>query len=348
MISLEHKPARTPLLQRRGTEATLVWLLRLSTYCSLGIGCAIFGLVFFKGISSLLVPGFPWFDFSFFTEAPESLYVFEWNGEEQVLGASAFDAFIASSGIDVDSLQLKVLSYAAGGILPAIIGTLLLIVGTMLISLLMGTAVAIYLSEYSRDTVFIRAVRLAIVNLAGVPSIIYGLFGLGVFVLLFNFGQSVLAGWATLSILALPLIITASEEALRGIPWSIREASLALGATRWQTIYRNVLPQAFPQLLTSGILTMVRVGGETAPILFTAALAFRDHLPWEGEDRWAFLTEGIMALPYHLYIVATRLPVTDASTRAQYGTATTLLLLLLGISLVAGIVRSVFRRRMAH
>ncbi|MBD3348531.1 MAG: phosphate ABC transporter permease PstA, partial [Candidatus Eisenbacteria bacterium] len=161
-----------------------------------------------------------------------------------------------------------------GGILPAVVGTLWLLAGTVLIALPLGMGAAVYLSEYARDGRFLRTVRLAIVTLAGVPSIVFGLFGLGLFVTFMGFGRSVIAGSLTLACMILPTIIVASEEALRAVPKSFREGSLALGATKWQTIRRNVLPYAVPGMITGSILGVGRAAGETAPIMFTAAVAW--------------------------------------------------------------------------
>jgi phosphate transport system permease protein len=181
----------------------------------------------------------------------------------------------------------------AGGIFPAILGTLYLVTGTVIISLPMGVLGAVYLSEYAKQGMLTRLIRLAIVNLAGVPSIVYGLFGYGVFVLLLRFQVSLAAGCCTLALLTLPLIITATEESLRTVPADFREASLALGATRFQTIARVILPGALPGILTGAILGVGRAAGETAPILFTAAVFYQRSLPTS-------LSSPVMALPYHL------------------------------------------------
>ncbi|MDH7568007.1 MAG: phosphate ABC transporter permease PstA [Armatimonadota bacterium] len=223
----------------------------------------------------------------------------------------------------------------AGGIMPAIVGTLLLVAGTVVFALPLGVLSAVYLTEYSQRGRLHRLVRLAIVNLAGVPSVVYGLFGLGLFVLFLRCGASLLAGSLTLAILILPVVITASEEALRAIPDSFRQASLALGATRWQTTWRVVLPNALPGILTGLILGVARAAGETAPILFTAAAFFLPRLPHSVFDQ-------VMALPYHLYTISTQVP--DAPPRIQWGTALVLLMLVLGMNLVASLLRTRQRR----
>lgn len=222
-----------------------------------------------------------------------------------------------------------------GGIFPAIIGTLWLVLGTIVVALPLGVSAAVYLTEYAGQGRFTRLIRLAIVNLAGVPSIVYGLFGLGVFVLLLKAGVSVLAGSLTLAVMILPVIITAAEEALVAVPTSFREASLALGATKWQTTWNIVLPGAMPGILTGAILGIGRAAGETAPILFTAAAYFLPRLPKSIFDQ-------VMALPYHLYIMTTQVP--NAPENIQYGTALTLVGMVLILNFSAGALRARFRR----
>jgi phosphate transport system permease protein len=229
-------------------------------------------------------------------------------------------------------------SGAEGGILPAIVGTLALVAGTIVAALPVGIGSAVYLSEYARRSRFTEMIRLAIITLAGVPSIVYGLFGLGLFVLFFNFGASILAGSLTLACMVLPIIIVASEEALRAVPRGLREASLALGASKWQTIRTNVLPYAMSGMITGSILGIGRAAGETAPILLTVAAFYLPKLPKSIFDQ-------VMALPYHLYILATQHPDAAKVRPMQYGTALVLLLLVLGLSLGAVIVRIHFRKK---
>ena len=223
----------------------------------------------------------------------------------------------------------------AGGIMPAIVGTLYLIFGTAIFALPVGVLSAIYLTEYARPGSFTRIVRLAIVNLSGVPSVVFGLFGLAVFVTVLRFGASLIAGSLTLALMALPVVITTSEEALVAVPKSFREASLALGATKLQTIYRIVLPNAVPGIITGLILAIGRAAGETAPILFTAAAFYLPRLPRSVFDQ-------VMALPYHLFVIATQVP--DAPVKIQWGTALTLLLIVLGMNAFAAVVRTRYRR----
>jgi phosphate transport system permease protein len=224
----------------------------------------------------------------------------------------------------------------AGGIFPAIVGTLLLILGTALAAIPVGVGGAIYLAEYARDTWLTRAIRLAIVNLAGIPSVVYGLFGLGLFVLFLGFGTSILAGSLTLSIMTLPIIISTAEEALRAVPTEFRTVSASLGGTRWQGIFHIVLPQALPGIITGVILGLLRAAGETAPILFTVAAFFLPRLPQSPFDQ-------TMALPYHLYVISTQVP--GMPLKIQYGTAFVLLALVLSMNVVATTIRSYFRRR---
>jgi phosphate transport system permease protein len=224
----------------------------------------------------------------------------------------------------------------AGGIFPAIVGTLYLVTGAIVFALPIGLLAAIYLSEYAKENFLTRLIKLAIVNLAGVPSVVYGLFGLALFVVFFKFGASILSGSLTLGIMILPLIITASREALESVPYSFREVSLSLGASRWQTIRHIVLPNAIPGILTGTILGLGRAAGETAPILFTVAAFYLPQIPDS-------IFEQAMALPYHLYVLSTQVPNVDEKIR--YGTAFVLLALVLFMNLIAIIIRHHFRKR---
>ncbi|MBF0494101.1 MAG: phosphate ABC transporter permease PstA [Candidatus Omnitrophica bacterium] len=224
----------------------------------------------------------------------------------------------------------------AGGIFPAIVGTIYLVSGAIAFALPIGLLGAVYLSEYSRDNILTRIIKLAIVNLSGVPSVVYGLFGLALFVVFFKFGASILSGSLTLGIMILPIIITTSREALESVPQSFREVSLSLGASKWQTIRNIVLPNAVPGILTGTILGLGRAAGETAPILFTVAAFYLPQLPGSIFDQ-------AMALPYHLYVISTQVPNVDEKIR--YGTAFVLLALVLFMNLVAIIIRYRFRKR---
>jgi len=219
----------------------------------------------------------------------------------------------------------------AGGILPAIIGTLYLTLGTAVFSIPLGVAAGIYIAEYAQDNWLTRIIRIAIINLAGIPSVVYGLFGLGLFVLFLKFGTSILSASLTLSIMTLPVIISTTEEALRSVPNSFRVVSTSLGATRWQTIWRIILPQGLPGIVTGIILGLERAAGETAPILFTGATFFLPLLPTSPLD-------ATMALPYHIFVISTQVPGMPVSI--QYGTVLVLLIFVLGMNLIATLIRN--------
>lgn len=328
---------KTPLF----IQSAVFIALRCMTYFVLVCALFIFGTIIFKGIGNV--------SWKFLSEAPRTLSV-----DRQVTYADGTKATVTDSIV-----------YADGGIFPAILGTVLLVMGSIAIALFLGICAAIYLSEYShRGGKFIAGIRVAIMNLSGVPSIVFGLFGYGLFVkfmpliqkmpskdafhfkLLFfpyymNFvgwNASLISGWFTLAIMALPVIITASEEALRAVPQGFRDGSLALGASRWQTIRQNVLPYALPGILTSSILSIARVAGETAPIMFTAAIAFRSTLPSSPFD-------AVMALPYHLYTVALKIPQNEYTERVQYGTAFVFLAVVFLIALASFWLRARLRKR---
>jgi phosphate transport system permease protein len=223
-----------------------------------------------------------------------------------------------------------------GGILPAIVGTLLLTLGTALAAVPIGVGGAIYLAEYARDNAFTRSIRLAIVNLAGIPSIVYGLFGLGMFVLFLRLGVSILAGSLTLAIMTLPIVISTAEEAMRAVPTEFRTVVFSLGGSRWQAVRTVVLPQAMPGIITGVLLGLLRAAGETAPILFTAAAFYLPRLPRSPLDQ-------TMALPYHLYVISTQVPGMPESVK--FGTALVLLALVLSMNVAATLIRRRFRRK---
>lgn len=224
-----------------------------------------------------------------------------------------------------------------GGVAPAIVGTFYLTLGAMLLAFPLGLASAIYLCEYSPKNASVNIIRLSINNLAGVPSVVFGLFGLAFFVKACGFGVSILSGSLTLGIMALPGIISAAQEALIAVPQSYREASLALGASHWQTIKKVVLPSALPGILTGVILAVGRVAGETAPILFTAATFYTRDYPSSPFSE-------VMALPYHIYALMTEGTHPEEQTAIAYGCALILLALVLAVSAVAIIVRQRQRR----
>ena len=219
----------------------------------------------------------------------------------------------------------------AGGILPAIAGTFYLMIGTALFSIPLGLAAGIYLAEYANDNAWTRMIRVAIISLAGVPSVVYGLFGLGLFVLFFKFGISILSASLTLSIMTLPVIISTTEESLRSVPYQFRIVGVSLGGTQWQTIRKVILPQALPGIVTGIILGLERAVGETAPILFTGATFFLPRLPSSPLD-------ATMALPYHIFVISTQVP--GMPVQIQYGTVLVLMVFVLGMNLIASLIRS--------
>ncbi len=245
--------------------------------------------------------------------------------------------FVAYNGIHVLNwgfiTQPPVDAMTKGGIFPVIIGTVLLTFICMVVVIPIGVTTAVFLAEYSKPGFVLKMVMMSIYTLAGVPSVVFGLFGLAVFVVAFHFGMSLLAGSLTLAVMVLPYIISTSEEAIKAVPYSFREASLACGATKWQTIRKVVLPTALPGILTGSILGTAKVSGETAPIMFTAAAFFTPGVPRS-------LLEPVMALPYHIYVLATAGTHIEETRPIQYGTALTLIALVLGMNLLGIILRT--------
>ncbi|MFT3782237.1 MAG: phosphate ABC transporter permease PstA [Nibricoccus sp.] len=352
----------------RKWEKFFFWGFRSATYFVVFCGAVVLGNIVFKGSQTVFRATPPFINIPFLTEAPQTLYVFQYEGKKMELSDSQFRAFrqdqekrAKAEGRPVPEIKAESYAYSAGGILPAIVGTVLLVVGSMAIALVLGVASAIYLTEYAAQGALVRAIRLAILNLAGVPSIVFGLFGAAMFVIgfrlwgiqFFGWHVSLLAGWFTLALMVLPVVITASEEALKAVPRGFREGSLALGATRWQTIRKSVLPYALPGILTSSILGIARVAGETAPIMFTAAFASTDKLPWQvfggGNSLWQglsdFVHQGVMALPYHIYVVSSKIPQNEYTERVQYGTAFVFLLIVALIATTSIVLRNKLRSR---
>ncbi len=259
-----------------------------------------------------------------------------------VLALVAVCAFLFYNGLP--ALSWEFISQAPrsmmteGGILPCIMGTAILSLGALLLAFPMGVASAVYLHEYAKRNAFARYVRLGVNNLAGVPSVVFGLFGLSFFVTFCGFGVSILSGVLTLAVLTLPIIIGTAEEALRNVPDTYREASLALGATKWQTISRVVLPCALPGMLTGAILGVARAAGETAAIMFTAAVFYTPKNPDS-------IFSSVMALPYHMYVLATAGTEIEKTRPLQYGTGLVLLLLVLSMNLVAILLRDHLQRK---
>jgi phosphate transport system permease protein len=326
------------------SQSLAFWSFRLATYFVLACASYIFLDIGIKGGRTLFRSTAPFVNLTFLTEPPQTLYVFDYQGKKMELSDREYRAWKTTHR---EEGHVESVAHSAGGIWPCIVGTALLVVGSMTLALLVGVSSAIYLSEYSRNGAFIRMVRVAVLNLAGVPSIVFGLFGFGLFVIFFGWNVSLLAGWFTLGLMILPAIITASEESLRAVPQGLREGSLALGATKWQTIRKNVLPYALPGILTSSILGIARVAGETAPIMFTAAYVMRDEMPWHVKHWTDFFFQAVMALPYHIYVVSSKIPQNEYTERVQYGSAFVFLVVVMLIALSSVLLRERTRSRLS-
>jgi phosphate transport system permease protein len=361
--------AFTPrLTPARRQEQLCFAMFRGVTYLLIAAVTMIFAVILWKGGRELVRGGFNW---EFLARSPETLHVFSDHGTEHRMGDSEFRGFLAGKK-EEDLQNHQTYSYAAGGIFPCIVGTVLLVVGSIVLALTLGVVAAVYLSEYSRRGRFIQLIRLSIINLAGVPSIVFGLFGFaaftlygpvvvekvqeksilavpllvnGMFLSFEGWGVSLLAGWFTLAFMVLPIIITASEESLRAVPNGYREGALALGATKWQSIRTNVLPYALPGILTSSVLGITRVAGETAPIMFTAAFVTRNTMPWEVGSLGEFLLSGVQALPYHIYVISSKVPQNEHTERVQYATAFVFLIIVFFIALASIILRIKVREK---
>ncbi len=373
-------------IQKR--EAAARWGLRMGSYLVVLTTVAIMLHVFMKGAPVTFQSEWPFVNTQFLTELPATLHVIDdKQGNHYETDVHGADAIKKQLGDNFRSE--KTISYSGGGILGPIVGTALLVIVSVSVALFLGVSCAIFLSEYARKGKFLETVRLAILNLAGVPSVVFGLFGLGAFVLTApkfvdvaadrsvlaiplgfttlsfeGWDTCVLSGGFTLAFVILPVIITASEQCLQAVPQGFRETSMALGATRWQTIRHSVLPFATPGILTSSILGIARAAGETAPIMFTAALAFKDKLPWQKDlpplaadaslfARWeqsvsrflGIFTESVQALPYHIYTLAAKIPQNEYSERAQYGSVFVFLVLVAVLAAAAIAMRIHLRKK---
>lgn len=349
-------------------------MLACVTYSIVLVAVLLFAKIFIDGAPAIFTSKFPFVDTEFLAAKNETLHVFDDSqGTRHQLPASKYSAYVDQHGKDAIYNE-QTFSYSGGGIAGPIIGTALLTIGSIALALFFGVSAAIYLAEYAKQSPFIHAVRLAILNLAGIPSIVFGLFGFSVFVLavpvittapsdrslltiplLVNdlvisfqgWNSSLIAGCATLACMILPVIITASEESLRAVPQGFRDASLAMGCTRWQTIRKCVLPYSLPGILTSSLLAITRVAGETAPIMFTAAVAAKDDLPWQGlGNPFDILSSQVQALPYHIYTLAARIPSSEYTKRAQYGSVLVFLLLVAVLSIGSMVLRAKMRRKL--
>lgn len=252
----------------------------------------------------------------------------------------AYIIYNGYSAISVEFLtEMPRMRMTQGGIYPAIVGTVLLIIGSMAAALPLGIMAAIYLNEYAGETRSTWLIEMAINNLAGTPSVVFGLFGLALFVKYFGFGSSLLSACLTLALLTLPVVIRSTQEALIAVPNEYRESSLALGVSKWQTIRHVVLPAAIPGITTGSILSIGRVAGETAPILLTGAAYFLPRLPDS-------IYSQFMALPYHLFVLATSGTNIVATRPLQYGTALVLLAIVLGLNIIAVVIRRHYRQKL--
>ncbi|WP_395717265.1 phosphate ABC transporter permease PstA [Prosthecobacter sp.] len=360
-------------IQKRETIAR--WALRVGSYVVVLTTAAIMLHIFAKGAPVAFQSKWPFVNTKFLTELPATLHVIE-GRQGQHIETDVNGADAAKKQLGENFTSEKTISYSGGGILGPIVGTALLVIVSVSVALFLGVSCAIYLSEYAKKGKFLETVRLAILNLAGVPSVVFGLFGLGAFVLTApkfvdvpaersvfaiplgfttlsfeGWDTCVLSGGFTLAFVILPVIITASEQCLQAVPQGFRETSMALGATRWQTIRYSVLPFATPGILTSSILGIARAAGETAPIMFTAALAFKDKLPWQKDlpplpadasifAHWeqsvsrflGIFTESVQALPYHIYTLAAKIPQNEYAERAQYGSVFVFLVLVASLA----------------
>jgi phosphate transport system permease protein len=370
-------------------ETLARWILRLGTFFIVLVTVGILAHITVKGAPVVFRSTWPFVNVQFLTKLPSTLHVIEdVKGNKVEVDVDRADQVKAQLGEDFHSETT--ISHSGGGILGPIVGTALLVIVSISVALFLGVACAIYLSEYARHgNPFIEWVRLAILNLAGVPSVVFGLFGLGAFVLTApvfvdvpadrsvftiplgfttlsfqGWDTCVLSGGFTLAFVILPVIITASEQCLQAVPQGFRETSMALGATRWQTIRYSVLPFATPGILTSSILGIARAAGETAPIMFTAALAFKDKLPWQKDlpplpadasifAHWeqsvsrflGIFTESVQALPYHIYTLATKIPQNEYAERAQYGSVFVFLVLVASLAASSVLLRKRLRAK---
>jgi phosphate transport system permease protein len=344
------------------------------TYFIVLIAVLLFAKIITDGAPAICTTKFPFVDTGFLTAKNETLHVFDDAlGTRHQLPASKYNDYIDTHPAG-NIYNEQTFSYSGGGIAGPIAGTALLTIGAIVLALFFGVSAAIYLAEYARQSPFIHAVRLAILNLAGIPSIVFGLFGFSVFVLAVpiitatpadrsllvipllisdhvisfqGWNSSLIAGCATLACMILPVIITASEESLRAVPQGFRDASLAMGGTRWQTIRKCVLPYSLPGILTSSLLAITRVAGETAPIMFTAAVAAKDDLPWQGlSNPFGILSSQVQALPYHIYTLAARIPSSEYTRRAQYGSVLVFLMLVALLSIGSMVLRAKLRKKL--
>ncbi len=380
------KPAANPFRSESSKRKVLdrlgTGVFAFFTYFILACVIGILGKITYDGAPVIFQSEAPFINTEFFSKSPMTLHEFyNEDGEMVRLDKDDFDQY-KKDNPDAVIRDEHTFSYAGGGVLGPLVGTAMLVVLCMVAALFIGISAAIYLNEYASKGRVVTTIRLAIMNLAGVPSIVFGLFGFAFFCfspifpvftgspdweraiyaiplwpsegyLSFQgWGKSVLAGAATLAVMVLPVIIAACEESLKAVPKGFREASLALGATKWQCIRTAVLPYATPGILTASVLGVTRVAGETAPIMFTAAVASKGKLPWQDTEGsglyWMsnLLTQMVEALPYHIYTVSGKLPANEALDDMRYGSVFVFLLLVVGFAMISVVLRSRFRNKL--
>ena len=375
-------PFRISSQKQKVKDGLSIGVFAAFTYFILACAVIIIGKITLDGLPVIFKSEAPFVNTEFFTKKTMTLNQFHTAEGEMVRMDN--DDFLEFKKNTPDAVinNHKTFSYAGGGIIGPLIGTMMLVLVCMSAALFVGISAAIYLNEYARKGKILNAIRLSIMNLAGVPSIVYGLFGAAFFVhspffpifthspdwekALFamplwptdgylsfqGWGESLLAGGLTLAVMALPVIIAACEESLKAVPKGFREASLALGATKWQMIRTAVLPYATPGILTASVLGITRVAGETAPIMFTAAVAGKDKFPWEdaqGSGLYWFsdmMTQSVQALPYHIYVVTGKLPDDPALKDMQYGSVFVFLLLIIGFAMISVVLRARYRKQL--
>jgi len=374
-------PFRSSSSRRRFHDGLGTGLFAFFTYFILACVLGIIGKIVWDGAPVIFQDEAPFLNTDFFAKSPMTLHEFQ--NEERELIRLDQDDFVEFQKNNPEAVIVneQTHSYSGGGILGPLVGTALLVLVCMLMALFVGISTAIYLVEYAGEGRFVSILRLAIMNLAGVPSIVFGLFGFAFFCLsplfpvftetpdwekslfaipiwftdgYFSFqgwGSSLIAGSATLAVMVLPVIVAACEESLKAVPKGFREASMALGATKWQCIRTAVLPYAVPGMLTASVLGITRVAGETAPIMFTAAVATKGKLPWQDAGgsglSWLsnVLTQKVEALPYHIYNIS-KLPANQALDEMRYGAVLVFLLLVIGFALISVILRSHYRKKL--
>ena len=369
--------SENPLLKKpsgfKRRDATISLVLRITTYVILLCAAFIFFDITKKGAPVVFQGAAPFVNTKFFSKSPETLMTWETEaGEFYRMDFTEYTQWKRENPEEV-IVEEKSHAYSGGGIFGPLVGTALLTLICIVVALFVGLTTALYLNEYSSKGRFMDMVRLAIMNLAGVPSIVFGLFGLmffcyfvpvftdapleraflkipmggGNYLSFEGWGTCMLAGGFTLAVMVLPVIIAACEESLKAIPMGFREASLALGATKWQSISKSVLPYAFPGMLTASVLGITRVAGETAPIMFTAALAHKDKLPWqEVNTLTGFFSQSVQAMPYHIYTVAARIPQTEYTRPMQYGSVFVFMMLVMALAALSVFLRIRYRKNL--